>query len=64
MGGVAAIGRIVGSDRAMGIEPGTTLAYDVWELKVDVDSGEITPIMTTYLSGGFFNGGKANARVF
>ena len=48
----------------MDIQPGTTLAYDIWELKVDVESGEITPIMTTDGSGGFFKGGKANARVF
>ena len=58
------IGGKVNSERAMYIEPGTTLAYDIWELRVDVDSGEITPIMTTNHSGGFFNGGKANARVF
>ena len=40
------------------------MAYDVCELKVDVESGEITPIMTADHSGGFFKGGKANARVF
>ena len=46
------------------IEPGITLAYKVWKLKVDVDSGEIIPIMMQDHSGGFFMHSKANARVF
>ena len=54
----------------MVIEPGTTLAYKVWKLKVDVDSGEMIPIMTEDHSGGFVkyppphSNGKATARVF
>ena len=50
--------------REIVIEPGITLAYKVWELNVDVDSGEIIPIMTRDHSGGFFMHSKANARVF
>ena len=50
--------------REIVIEPGITLAYKVWELNVDVDSGEIIPIMTPDHSGGFFMHSKANARVF
>ena len=50
--------------REIVIEPGITLAYKVWELSVDVDSGEIIPIMTRENSGGFSMHSKANARVF
>ena len=44
----------------MVIEPGTTLAYKVWKLKVDVDSGVIIPMMTANQSGGFFKDSKEN----
>ena len=50
--------------REIVIEPGITLAYKVCELNVDVDSGEIIPIMTRDHSGGFLMHSKANARVF
>ena len=50
--------------REIVIEPGITLAYKVWELNVDVDSGEIIPIMTRDHSGGFFMHSKANSRIF
>ena len=47
------------------IEPGTALAYKVWELKVNVKNGAIIPVMTAELSGGFSSmDGKACARVF
>ena len=46
----------------MVIQEGTPLAYSIWELRVDVDSGTITPIMMVHNSGGFFRSGKANAR--
>ena len=54
------------SVREIVIEPGTTLAYKVWELIVDVDSGEIIPVMIRDRdhSGGFSMHSKANARVF
>ena len=52
------------SVREIVIEPGITLAYKVWQLNVDVDSGEIIPIMTQEQSGGFSMHSKANARVF
>ena len=52
------------SAREIVLEPGTTLAYKVWELDVDLDSGEIDPIMVRDKSGGFSIHSKANARVF
>ena len=54
------------SVREIVTEPGTTLAYKIWELNVDVDSGEIIPVMIRDQdhSGGFSMHSKANARVF
>ncbi|XP_076088743.1 uncharacterized protein LOC143059142 isoform X2 [Mytilus galloprovincialis] len=35
------------------LEKGTTLAYKVWELKINAENGSIEPIMTAELEGGF-----------
>jgi hypothetical protein len=43
------------------IEAGTTLAYKVWQLKVDVN-GVINPVMTPKKNGGFSRKGRANRR--
>ena len=48
------VGGSLSSAREIVIEPGITLAYKVWELDVDVDCGEIIPIMMRDNSGGFF----------
>ena len=47
------VGGALNDVREIVIEPGITLAYKVWELHVDVNSGEIIPIMTPENSGGF-----------
>ena len=41
----------IGKD--MLIEPGTVLAYKVWKLRVNGNNGEMIPLMTTKMSGGF-----------
>jgi hypothetical protein len=45
----------------MVIEAGTTLAYKVWKLKVDIN-GVITPVLTPKKNGGFARKSKANRR--
>lgn len=41
------------STRDIILEKGTTLAYKVWELKINVPTGEMLPMVAAGLSGGF-----------